>query len=207
MTEDESPTAKLPSAPEQARSVERQGLVLSAALDLLLNGGSAAVTHRRVAEESGSSPGAVRYYFRTREDLLVACLDRMESVRHEMAEQVLAQVSPEPSAPPEAVARWILEVYCGPDLEDAAIAGTILSVVDCARESPRLATLLAEQRRCAQRQLGLLLSHCGYSKIPTGLVASVVDGSTLATTLEGGSGVLRFVLAELVGLLELASGA
>lgn len=185
--------------------MERQTRLLRTALRLLFTSGGTGVTHRRVAEESGSSPGAVRYYFRTREDLLAACLDQIEQDRLAAAEHALSRARADPGAhAPEQVAHWALEIFCGPDLDDATMTGTLWSIMDCARESPRLAALLASYREAVHQQLAELLSRCGYGVITPSVVTAVLDGSILSTTLEGDSGAAATALAELTVVLRLA---
>lgn len=203
MTEEDPAEARqAPIAPEQARSMERRTRLLQTALHLLLTVGGAGVTHRRVAEESGSSPGAVRYYFRTREDLLAACLDQIEHSRKAVAEQILSRA--EAHSSPEQVAGWALAISCGTNLDDATMTGTIWSVMDCARESPRLARMLGEYREVEHRELAELLARCGYGSVAPSIVTAVLDGSLLSTTLEGGSGAAATARAKLSDVLRLA---
>lgn len=161
------------------------------------------MTHRRVAQESDSSPGAVRYYFRSREDLLAACVNQMESDRFEGAETLLNRVDL-PFLTPEQVARRALEIYCGTELDDDAVAGMIWSVVDCSRESPRLSKLLGAHRTAAQNQLGTLLTRCGYGAVDPGLATAVLDGSMLSMTLEHNSDASGAATGRLAEILRLA---
>ena len=74
----------------QARAVERRADILAAACELLAHGGTAAVTHRQVAERAGVPNGSIRYYFATRDALLTACVEDIESRRDAEARRVLA---------------------------------------------------------------------------------------------------------------------
>ncbi len=196
--------ARPPTLPEQARSVERRARVLTAALKLLQSSGSAAVTHRRVADESGSSPGAVRYYFRTRADLLAACLDHLESTRHAEAELLLQRL-PVTRRSPAQTARRAMEVYCGAELDDTTVFGAVWCMVDCSRESPRLAALMGAHRKASEAHLAQLLARCGYSNVAPSLVTAVIDGSTMSAALEGRTGAADLAMAELAEVLRLAS--
>ncbi|RZT64739.1 TetR/AcrR family transcriptional regulator [Leucobacter luti] len=202
-----TPKTPLPATqatPEQARAIARRAQLLAAASRLLKRGGTAAVTHRRVAEESDSSPGAVRYYFKTREDLLAACLADMEAARVATAERLLENPAVPGERPgPETVARRALGIYCGSELDDVAVAGTIWIIVDCSRESQRLAALLEQMRIAAEAQLKRLLAQCGYAAVPPRLVASVIDGSILSTALEGRAAAAAAAAAELAEFLRL----
>ncbi len=68
--------------PVQERGVARRQALLDAAVRLLARDGARAVTHRAVAEEAGTTHGAPRYYFITRDQLLD------EALRHIAARQV-----------------------------------------------------------------------------------------------------------------------
>lgn len=62
----------------------RQAAIVTAASDLLLHEGFAAVTHRAVAAAAGVPLAATTYYFSSREDLLAAAVDsagRRETTR------------------------------------------------------------------------------------------------------------------------------
>lgn len=57
-------------APAQARGRRRRATLLSAAVDLLTEGGFAAVTHRAVAQRARLPLAATTYYFTSRDQLL-----------------------------------------------------------------------------------------------------------------------------------------
>jgi AcrR family transcriptional regulator len=64
-----------PAHKTQARSAAEEAL-LDAAERLLVDGGYAGVTTRRLAEEAGVNHGLVHYYFGSNENLLVRALER-----------------------------------------------------------------------------------------------------------------------------------
>ncbi|MBI1218945.1 MAG: TetR family transcriptional regulator [Rhodobacteraceae bacterium] len=51
---------------------QRQGDLIAAALDLIAAGGPQAATVRAIAERAGVTPGLIRHYFHTKEDLIAA---------------------------------------------------------------------------------------------------------------------------------------
>jgi DNA-binding transcriptional regulator YbjK len=59
-----------PAPPAQERSRRRRAGLLAAAVDLLTEGGFAAVTHRAVAHRAGLPLAATTYYFTSRDQLL-----------------------------------------------------------------------------------------------------------------------------------------
>src|SRR5690606_10674206 len=60
----------------QERSRLRRDALLDAALDLFVEGGSRAVTHRAVAAAAGLPAATTTYYFATIDDLLREALNR-----------------------------------------------------------------------------------------------------------------------------------
>ena len=59
----------MPAKPRTIRGSARKA-ILSATLDIIASHGVDAVTHRRVAERAGVSPGSTTHHFSSREDLL-----------------------------------------------------------------------------------------------------------------------------------------
>ncbi|TJY63680.1 TetR/AcrR family transcriptional regulator [Arthrobacter sp. CAU 1506] len=189
--------------PEQARSVERRGQLLTGAIRLLLSGGVTAVTHRGVAEESNSSPGAVRYYFRTSEDLLAACLEEIERIRAAEAERIIDFLGRGEAVDADRAARLLFRTYYGPAVDDATVTGTTWSIVDCGRESSRLAQMLGQHRQTANRQMEEVLRFCGYPALKSSLAAAVMEGGVLTATVEGGTPVAECAAAGLAEILQL----
>lgn len=196
--------ARAPARPGQTRSVKRRAQLVAAAIRLLLGGGAAAVTHRGVGQAASSSPGAVRYHFQTREDLLAACVDEIERVRAFEAQRIIDSVGHGGPLDGEAVAWMLLRAYYGPTVDDATVTGTFWSIVDCGRESPRLARLLSRHRQTATRQLEEILSACGYRNLQPNLAAAVLDGGILTATVEGISPVTESAATDLAAILHMA---
>lgn len=188
--------------PQQPRSIERQAQVRSAAVGVLLGSGAGAVTHRRVAEEASASLGAIRYYFRTRADLLAACLEEIERVRTAEAERVLAEADRGDPSDAERTAWMALRVFYGPDLQDDAVTGMAWCIVDCARESPDLAARLARHRQAAGRQVQQLLAARGHPDVRPTLAPAILDGSVTTAAVTGTSGVAETAVAELAAVLQ-----
>jgi len=198
-----------PRVPGQARSLERRARVLDAAVDLLLGHGSAAVTHRKVAEASDSAPGAVRYYFGSRSELLAACLEEIETRRVLEAEQVLDDAEQAINEVPRcaaedagAQAQMLLRVYYGPDLDHPTMVGTVRSFVDCSREDAALARRLAGHRNASIEQMRRLLQLIGREQVNPEFVAAVLDGAILAATVSGAPDVTDAAVSTLSMVLR-----
>jgi TetR/AcrR family transcriptional regulator, cholesterol catabolism regulator len=76
-----------------SESVDRQGRILEATIDLLAREGIAGVSIRAVAREAGVALGLVNYHFEDKTSLIRAALHRVE-------EQDLAMVEPDPDRAP-----------------------------------------------------------------------------------------------------------
>jgi DNA-binding transcriptional regulator YbjK len=64
------------SQPVTDKGRARRHAIVTAAADLLLEGGPPAVTHRAVARRAGVSLGSTTYYFADRHELVAAAVDR-----------------------------------------------------------------------------------------------------------------------------------
>src|SRR5258708_12496113 len=94
------------------RAATRQALV-EAAVPRLIAHGFAGATVRDIARESGVSPGAVQYHFKSKEDIAIAALSH---VFEEVAER-LAAIDPRDTAIDERARRIVhtlWEFYGGP---------------------------------------------------------------------------------------------
>ena len=80
--------------PVQARGAARRQALLDATVRLLARDGARAVTHRAVAEEAGTTHGAPRYYFATRDELLDCALRQLAERQVQAVEDFLAQPRP-----------------------------------------------------------------------------------------------------------------
>jgi DNA-binding transcriptional regulator YbjK len=89
--------------PVQARGAARRQALLDATVRLLARDGARAVTHRAVAEEAGTTHGAPRYYFATREALLDSALREIAARQVQAVEELLRELPP--AGPGERAAR------------------------------------------------------------------------------------------------------
>ena len=63
----------------QGRGSERKAELIKGVIRLLAKSGTLGVTHRAVADEAGAAHGSTRYYFSTRDDMLLAALQELVS--------------------------------------------------------------------------------------------------------------------------------
>ena len=81
----------------------RRAALIAATLDCITEGGPQAATVRAIALKAGVTPGLIRHYFATKEDLLAAAL---ESLMAELTEATTA--APAPDCPVAALRALIL---------------------------------------------------------------------------------------------------
>ncbi|REB05230.1 TetR family transcriptional regulator [Sporosarcina sp. BI001-red] len=85
---------------------ERKNTIAEAMWRVILDKGMEGATVRNIAEEAGLSLGALRYYFKTQDDLLVYAMDLVQERATKRIEAVLQQ----PLSPKELVVAVILEI-------------------------------------------------------------------------------------------------
>ena len=85
------PVAEAKRAPKRTRlaPVERRAQLVACAISAFAEYGLARATHSHVAERAGISVPAVHSYFRTREDLVIAVLDAVETELRDMYSETL----------------------------------------------------------------------------------------------------------------------
>ncbi|MBD7908551.1 TetR/AcrR family transcriptional regulator [Sporosarcina gallistercoris] len=85
---------------------ERKNLIAEAMWRVILDKGMEGATVRNIAEEAGLSLGALRYYFKTQDDLLVYAMDLVQERATKRIEAVLHKSL----SPRELVIAMILEI-------------------------------------------------------------------------------------------------
>lgn len=184
----------------QIRAAQRHEAILRAALQLLILNGMSTVTHRQVARAADVPLSSIRYYFKTREDLLQACMQQVLTERATEAQQVLEQAHPETTA--DEAARLFLQAFYGPDLSDTMLLGIVGMVVDSARATPELSRLLREHRVLMDQDLSALLVKCGRPHLRVSLATAIIDGSLLNAVSLRHNNLADIATSELAALLE-----
>ncbi|MBF4616035.1 TetR/AcrR family transcriptional regulator [Curtobacterium sp. VKM Ac-1376] len=179
----------------QDRGAERQSSILRAAVELLLTDRMSAATHRSVAERAGVPAASIRYYYATREDLLVAALAEIDARRHRVAERVVAEQAGGADRP--SLVERVVSAYLGPALDDLTLRSTVGWIADAPRESPRLADTLARMWPGIEWDVAAVLTACGAPPERAALCTRVIDGALLVAVAGGGSRLRRTVVAAL----------
>jgi AcrR family transcriptional regulator len=127
---------------EPAGTTSRRTALLDAAIAVLADGGSRALTHRAIDRRLGLSLGSTANYFATRDALLLAIGQRL-------LELDLATIRPIPEGPiSEAVAADLIAdqliAWLGPEIRQRQLAH--LELVLLSSRDPRLRTAVAQAR-------------------------------------------------------------
>lgn len=138
-------------APQQRRGERRVDEILDAAAALVAEGGSAAATVQAIGQRAGASKGSMYHFFRDRESVLLALVDR--HVEHLAAVLAASRVdsSTDGSLAPEAAADLFLD-----PIHAYVLAHPDLSLM---MAEPTAATQLGRQRDAL---LGLVEEHAAW---------------------------------------------
>lgn len=171
----------------EGEEVRREAMI-AAALDLIAEGGIAAATVRAIAEKAGVTPGLIRHYFKTKEDLTRAAYQTVMDRLTEGAAMVLE------TAPAGAVARLAAFVTASlrPPVVDPAAMGLWAGFIHEVQRDP----LLREVHRT---------TYLGYRDMLQGLIAALpraVDAATLRAEAIACNGVIDGLWLEACALPE-----
>jgi len=118
--------------------MDRREAIARAAVELVAEGGSHALTHRRIDQRLGLPPGTTSNYARTRRELVRMVIDRVAAIAHLRESEEPAPATVE-EAVPQLVVAFEQTVARGSDTR----ARMALSI-DC-RDDPELHELLTTQ--------------------------------------------------------------
>ncbi len=158
---------------------QRQGDLIAAALDLIAEGGPQAATVRAIAQRAGVTPGLIRHYFRTKEDLIGAAYAQF--VRR-MAEDHSATMD---GAGPDPLARlaWFVWRALCPPLTDSRTVGLWAGFLHLVRNDPRMRNIHRTGYLSFRDPLESLIGEClaatGRSLPPRQLQAEAIAANAL----------------------------
>ena len=166
----------------------RRDAMIAAALDLIAEGGIAAATVRAIAEIAGVSPGLIRHYFKTKEDLTRAAYQALMERMSQTSALVLH------TAPDGAVARLAAFVAASlrPPVVDPAAMGLWAGFIHRVQRDPQL----REVHRT---------TYLGYRDVLQALIAALprdVDAATLRAEAIACNGVIDGLWLEGCALPE-----
>ena len=132
----------------------RREALIAAALDLIAEGGAGAATVRAIAERAGVTPGLIRHYFQTKEELTRAAYRQlMEGLSGDNSDVLAA-------APADPVARLAAFVSAAlrPPVVDPRRMGLWAGFIHQMRRDPEMAAIHAETYVAYRDQLQGLIA-------------------------------------------------
>ncbi|MET4224164.1 TetR/AcrR family transcriptional regulator [Oerskovia enterophila] len=172
----------------QARGTQRRDRIVSAAAELILRDGPAAVTHRSVAAQADVPLAATTYYFTGLDDLLGAAgeqivrgwAERAQAIGHSVTELV-AEGGVE-TLSTRSRALLLVDAVLPPG-DHGELLGFYEHVVSAGR-SPVLAAAFAQGRGELDVVIDELLAQLG-ARFSAVLLIAVVDGAAVTALCEG----------------------
>jgi DNA-binding transcriptional regulator YbjK len=161
----------------------RRSSIVAAAADLLLDGGTPAVTHRAVATRAGVPLGSTTYYFADRDELLSAAIDRARTA--DVARARAAAGKPAEHGR-RGLAHRLVDVVVGHGrLADAdRVAAHYQRFVGAARTAAGRTSVRAWNRELRDAVADTLRRH-DREATSADVVLALVDGCVLAWLVEG----------------------
>jgi DNA-binding transcriptional regulator YbjK len=187
------------------KGVRRQYALVSAAAELLCEGGFDAVRHRSVARRAGLPLAATTYYFSSLDDLIVKAVEHLGVLEaQEMREKVAALSRRRRGA--EATVDVLVDLLVG-DVCETQVSEQLISryerYIACARQP----ALREVQRRILQQRTDAVVQvveRSGRSVRPEHVTALVcaVDGAVVASLVDDGAGSRSAARATLIDVID-----
>lgn len=183
----------------------RRDALIAAALDLIAEGGPGAATVRAIAERAGVTPGLIRHYFRTKEDLTRAAyravMERMNAANAAVLE----------TAPPCPEARLAVFVAASlrPPVMDSAATGLWAGFIHLVRRDAAMRAVHEATYLAYRDQLQALIAALPTRHDPLLLRRQAIacNGVIDGLWLEGGALPEAFLPDELAVIGVAAVGA
>lgn len=133
---------------------QRQGDLIAAALDLIAAGGPQAATVRAIAEKAGVTPGLIRHYFRTKEDLIAAAY---ASFVERMTADHRATLEGTGADPIARLARFVSDAL-SPPLTDARTVGIWAGFIHVVQRDSHMRAIHERGYHAFRNELQLLIA-------------------------------------------------
>lgn len=95
-----------------ARGIETEARILNVAINLFGNRGFDSVSTREIADAAGVPPASLRYYFKSKQGLYVACLVHIQTLSRPFIEPALLAAE-KALQEPETDADRLIDTFCG----------------------------------------------------------------------------------------------
>jgi AcrR family transcriptional regulator len=156
----------------------RRDALVSAALDLISEGGPSAATVRAIAERAGVTPGLIRHYFQTKEELT---REAYRALMHRMSSENAAVLEAAPADPMARLAAFVAAAL-RPPVVDPRSMGLWAGFLHQVRSDPAMAAIHAETylgyRDLLQELIAALPGHNDPARLRALAIAcnGVIDG-------------------------------
>ncbi len=172
------------------RGRHRRGLLITAAAELVMEQGFAAVGHRSVAERAGVPLSATTYYFASLEDLLREAVEALAADWSAAARETLDRLPARLAEPAQVAAALLDVVVFGPAGGADATPGGPLTLYDRYLEAarhPHLRTTIAGYDDHLDGLVVDVLRRAGlpHDRESARLAVAVVDGALVRAFAEG----------------------
>lgn len=183
----------------------RRGALVSAAADLLCEGGIDAVRHRAVARRAGLPLASTTYYFSSLDDLIAKAVEYVGAREAEQLEVQVAALSRRRRGA-ESTADLLVDLLVGDD-PGARVSEQLISryerYIACARQ-PELRDIqrrILRQRTDAVVEVVERSGRAVRSELVTALVCAV-DGAVVASLVDEGEGPRANARATLIDVID-----
>ncbi len=162
------------------RSFRREGEerrredLIAAALDLIAEGGTQAATVRAIAERAGVTPGLIRHYFDSKDDLILAAY---ATLMDRLTEEAAAVLEGAPEHPRARLAAFVRAAVT-PPVVDARAMGLWAGFIHRVQADPAMRAVHRESYLTFRDRLQGLISACGVADARAAAIAcnAVIDG-------------------------------
>ncbi len=193
------------------KGVRRQYALVTAAAELLCEGGFDAVRHRAVARRAGLPLAATTYYFSSLDDLIVKAVEHVGALEAQQLRERVAGLSRRRRAA-EATVDVLVDLLvgddpCGDDDPEAQVNEQLISryerYIACARQ-PALREVqrrILQQRTDAVVKVVELSGRSVRAELVPALVCAV-DGAVVAALVDDGDGPRSAARATLIDVID-----
>ncbi|OBK74494.1 TetR/AcrR family transcriptional regulator [Mycobacterium sp. 1274761.0] len=193
------------------KGVRRQYALVTAAAELLCEGGFEAVRHRAVAKRAGLPLAATTYYFSSLDDLIVKAVEHIGALEAQQLRERVAGLSRRRRGA-EATVDVLVDLLVGDDPcvgddPDTQVSEELISryerYIACARQP----ALREVQRRVLQQRtdaVAKVVERCGRTlrgELVPALVCAV-DGAVVAALVDDGEGPRSAARATLIDVID-----
>ena len=187
------------------KGVRRQYALVSAAAELLCEGGFDAVRHRAVARRAGLPLASTTYYFSSLDDLIVKAVEHVGALEAQQLRERVASLSRRRRGA-ESTVDVLVDLLVGDDPE-TQVSEQLISryerYIACARQP----ALREVQRRILQQRTDAVVEVVERSgravraELVTALVCAV-DGAVVAALVDDGEGPRSAARATLIDVID-----